>query len=240
MEDQLTPRAPAYDLRWVLKKITLDLPRTCLQGYTLLRYGFKPYRLARQVIGQKLALQRKWELVPLLGMVAGLRPDVVLEIGTYRGGTLYCWAELAGDTATLISLDLPGGGFGGGYREEDVARFQSWLKPGQSLVCLRQDSHAPQTLEAAKSALHGRQIDLLFIDGDHTYEGVKADFEMYGPLVRPGGLIVLHDIVISPPHPDCRVYEFWNEVRNRYRSFELVDRDGFEIWGGLGVLVQNS
>lgn len=239
--DILTAKAAAgYNAWWVLRKLTLDLPRTCYQAYSLLRYGLRPYRLARDVIAEKLALQRKWELVPLLGMVAELRPEVVLEIGTCRGGTLRCWAELASEAATLISMDLPGGTFGGGYREEDVPRFESWLKMGQSLICLRQDSHDPATLDAVKESLGGRHIDLLFIDGDHTYEGVKADFEMYSPLVRPAGLIVFHDIVISPPHPDCRVYEFWGEVKARYRSIELVDRDGFDVWGGLGILVQGT
>jgi len=41
--------------------------------------------------------------------------------------------------------------------------------------------------------------DFLFIDGDHTYEGVEGDFEMYSPLVRRGGIIAFHDIVPGPP-----------------------------------------
>jgi hypothetical protein len=227
------------DMLWVLNKLTLDLPRTCKQALILSRYGLKPYRLACQVIDEKLALQRKWELVPLLGMVGELHPDVVMEIGTYRGGTLRCWATLASDTATIISMDLPGGTFGGGYGEEDIPRFQAWLRKRQSLVSLRRDSHAPESLDAVRRELNGRRIDLLFIDGDHSYEGVKADFEMYSPLVRPGGMIVFHDIVISPPHPDCRVFVYWNEVKWHYRSLELVDRDGFDVWGGLGVVFQN-
>jgi hypothetical protein len=38
----------------------------------------------------------------------------------------------------------------------------------------------------------------LFIDGDHTYEGVRRDFEMYSPLVRKGGIIAFHDIYPGP------------------------------------------
>ena len=236
--EQISKKPVKYNLSWAFMKVTQDLARTVKQAGVLLRYGWTPYRLAQEVIGPGLALQRKWEFIPLLGMVANLKPKVVLEIGTYRGGTLYCWTRLASDDATLISLDLPGGGFGGGYGEDAIPKFQSWLKPRQSLVCLRQDSHAQESLIAAKNALGGRTVDLLFIDGDHTYEGVRQDFEMYSPLVRPGGLIVFHDIVVSPPHPDCRVYQYWNEVKTRYRSKELIDRDGFDIWGGLGVVVQ--
>lgn len=46
---------------------------------------------------------------------------------------------------------------------------------------------------AQQIAKHG-QIDLLFVDTDHTAEQVKAEMALYGPLVRPGGIILLDDI----------------------------------------------
>src|SRR3954468_15218381 len=94
-----TEPAKESKVGWLLKKLTLDLPRTCRQAGFLVRFGREPYRLAKEVIGSGQALQRKWEFVPLLGMVRNLRPAVVLEIGTYRGGTLYCWTRLATDDA---------------------------------------------------------------------------------------------------------------------------------------------
>jgi len=42
------------------------------------------------------------------------------------------------------------------------------------------------------------KLDFLFIGGDHTYEGVRMDFEMYSPLVRSCGIVVFHDIVPGP------------------------------------------
>ena len=55
------------------------------------------------------------ELVRLMEDVKKLNPQTVLEIGTHRGGTLYLWARLARPDAILVSIDLPGGKFGGGY-----------------------------------------------------------------------------------------------------------------------------
>jgi len=45
----------------------------------------------------------------------------------------------------------------------------------------------------------GGELNFLFIDGDHTYEGVRKNFEMYSPLVRRGGIVAFHDIVPRPP-----------------------------------------
>lgn len=45
------------------------------------------------------------------------------------------------------------------------------------------------------AVLHGRQIDLLFIDGDHHYAPVRADYLKFSPFVRPGGVLVFHDYV---------------------------------------------
>lgn len=42
-------------------------------------------------------------------------------------------------------------------------------------------------------ASHTGSLDLLFIDGDHSYEGVKADWEAYGRFLRPGAIVVFHD-----------------------------------------------
>ena len=73
----------------------------------------------------------------------------------------------------------------------------------------------------------------MFIDGDHTYDGVKADFEMYSPLVRKGGLFALHDICLHPPVMDCHVDKFWAELRQKYSSTtEFVENPK---QGGFGI-----
>ena len=105
---------------------------------------------------------------------------------------------------------------------------------GQQLHLLRADSHDPSTLEQLKSILDGRQLDLLFIDGDHTYEGVRSDFEMYSPLAAEGGAIVFHDILDHPGFAACEVRRLWNEVKDDYRHVEFTVPP--EDWGGIGVL----
>ncbi len=180
------------------------------------------------------ALQKPVELAALLQIVADLKPKVVVEIGTARGGTLYGLCRAAPDDALIVSIDLPGGGFGGGYSEDDEKTFLSRKKKNQRLLFLRQDSHNKTTLADLKQ-LVGGYIDFLLIDGDHTYKGVRKDFEMYSPLVRKGGLIVLHDILFHPHVPTCQVDKFWREIEERYDTKELIDWTD-RNWGGIGVI----
>jgi predicted O-methyltransferase YrrM len=109
----------------------------------------------------------------------------------------------------------------------------------QAQRLIRADSHDPHTLRSVRD-LEGA-VDLLFIDGDHGYDGVRADFENYAPLVKPGGLIAFHDIV---PHvdPSCQVDRLWNKLRNVYETREFVDSDDDVNggWAGIGVIFWNG
>jgi predicted O-methyltransferase YrrM len=179
--------------------------------------------------------QVREEIAKLLELVAGLRPRVVLEIGTERGGTLFLFTRVADPNAKIISLDLPDGPFGGGYPRWKVPLYKSFARGGQRIYLLRRDSHDPRTLEEVERILGGEKVDFLFIDGDHTYEGVKRDFETYSLLVREGGIIAFHDICPHPPETKCEVSRFWDEVKQRYKYAEIVE-DWNQKWAGIGVL----
>lgn len=194
---------------------------------------------ARLAIDRFGAVQKPAELERLVRLLQRRTLRTVVEVGTSIGGTLWLWLQLATPEATIVSIDLPGGEFGGGYGDEYAARFRSWARPGQSLHLLRADSHDPRTRQRCEQALGGRRIDFLMIDGDHTLEGCRRDFELYRPLVRRNGLIALHDILPHPDVPECQVDRVWAQIRSMGRSRELVDRGhdrGWGEWGGIGVL----
>jgi len=162
------------------------------------------------------------------------QPVNVLEIGTQKGGTLWLWCQLADPQATIVSLDLPDGPFGGGYSAIDVPHLRSFPGEDQTLKLITGNSHESRSLDAVKGFVD--YLDFLFIDGDHTIEGVTQDWQMYNPLVRPGGLVVFHDIAHHDFYPECDVKTLWDEIKEDYEHYEFC-APGTQ-WGGIGVLVQ--
>ncbi|MFQ5906399.1 MAG: class I SAM-dependent methyltransferase [bacterium] len=175
------------------------------------------------------------EIKELLRLLEKLTPRVCLEIGTAKGGTLFLFTMVADPSATLLSIDLPCGPFGGGYPAWKILVLKSLAKESQTIHCIRSDSRSLSTLSDVRRILSGRKVDFLFIDGDHTYEGVKGDFEMYAPLVNEGGMIAFHDIVPHPPDKPCKVDRFWQEIKSRFNYLEIV-KDWKQGWAGIGVL----
>jgi predicted O-methyltransferase YrrM len=181
--------------------------------------------------------QHRVEIEALVNLVAGIRPRAVLEIGTAQGGTLFLWTRIAHADATLISVDLRGGRYGGGSPEWKAPLFRSFALPNQVIHLLNADSHATATTARVLDILDGRPLDFLFIDGDHSYAGVKQDFERYGPLVRSGGIIAFHDIVPGPAEAGIDVARFWQEVKTTHQHREFI-ADPKQKNMGIGVLFQ--
>jgi cephalosporin hydroxylase len=181
------------------------------------------------------ALHDPTETVRLASLVQRLRPRRIMEIGTCWGGTLFVWCRSNPHAELIISMDLPGGEFGGGYGPEREKLYRAFAedRPQLQLELLRVDSHAHSSYERVEGLLCGHQLDFLFIDGDHTYEGVRRDFEMYSPLVRVGGLVALHDI--NTKAPDHKVRDFWADIRGQYDSEEIIARPELGVYG-IGLI----
>ena len=172
-------------------------------------------------VGIHGAVQKPDELAATLRMLARSRPAVVVEIGSDQGGTLWAWSQLPGSPA-VFGVDLPDG------------NWRSSPAPPQphGAVVISGDSHDPDVAAQLEQALNGRQADVLFIDGDHSYPGVSADFRDYLRFVRTGGLVLLHDILIDSIAP------FWAELRQRYQTQEITTPGEPRYGVGVVELVQ--
>ncbi len=175
------------------------------------------------------SIQIRSEFVSLVERVSELKPKVVLEIGTARGGTLFAWTQLASDL--VVSCDLNGPG----YKTE----FYKKLPPPGSkckVINLQGDSHRPEFKELVRKALNNQKVDFLFIDGDHTEKGVEQDFNDYIEFVRPGGLVAFHDIVENQPFPTNQVYYFWSRLKKLHPSSKEYIDNPKQCGFGIGTI----
>jgi hypothetical protein len=180
------------------------------------------------------AIQIPEEFEQLIRAVCDIPLRNVMEIGSEAGGSFYVWCKLA--SGIKISLDLPTGSSGSGKFADHEAlkeRSQKMAAWGGTRI-LTADSHSPMARGMVRDALNGELLDFLFIDGDHSYKGVKADYFDYKAFVRPGGLIAFHDIKDSEFHRvrGCFVADFWNELKGHKKEFVSQ----FGEWGGIGVI----
>lgn len=160
------------------------------------------------------------EAAYLYRLVSSLTAPAVVEIGRYRGGTTFLLAAAGG---RVLSLEIdPAVG------SSDALLRQALERYGLS---------GRVTTEIADSKAYPVEptaYDVVFIDGDHTYDGARADVERWLPGVAPGGHLILHDAFLpSPERPWARPWKV--EGVHRLRQ-ELLERPGVDLAGRAGTL----
>ena len=187
------------------------------------------YEEFRLITGGRMK-QTMAELEAATAVVSSRRPDVFLEVGSWCGGTLWCYARACAPGALVISVDI-------GRGAKPLGRTIGWLRElGYDAHWVRSSSHDDATLEAVRALLAGRSVDFLHVDGDHSRKGVLMDWKMYGPLLGPGGLAAFHDIKFRH---GCRVWQAWPEIRASGDAWcELLgpDRKGSDCPLGIGLV----
>lgn len=135
-----------------------------------------------------------------------------------------------GSGSVLVGIDLPESD--GGTKTEDEQQAQSLAPPG-TLALVRGKSSDGRTVGQVRNALCGREVDLLFIDAEHTEKAALRDFEAYRPLLAYRALVGFHDIMTK------QLWPMWNRLRGQIApvaSAEIV-RTASQ-WGcGIGMLV---
>jgi cephalosporin hydroxylase len=177
-------------------------------------------------------VQNYYEISNALEFVESLNVQNFMEIGTDQGGTFLCWSKVADPKGLKISLDWAHGPWG--VSEFDVdKRNQKMMSLGSNVHILNGDSHSEFMYNRVKDIIKDEKLDFLFIDGDHSYLGVKLDYHMYKEFVKPGGWIGFHDIKNTDRHHEanCYVDTFWDELPNKKVWF-LTEDD----WGGIGFI----
>lgn len=162
-------------------------------------------------------------------LIASTQPNLIVELGTHWGESYFTFCQTVeerGLSSLCYAVDhWLGDEHAGLYGEEvfdEVSQYNDRY--------YRQFSYLlRKSFDDALSQFADDSIDLLHIDGLHTYEAVTHDFNSWLPKVKTGGMILIHDI--CPKHQDFGVWRLWDEIKA-----EFPDTFAFHHSWGLGVV----
>jgi len=170
------------------------------------------------------SMQRREELYCVFWVLDRYEIKNVLEIGTNKGGTLFLFSELVGDDGFVVGID-----------EQNKMEWD-WEKSKNTKMIFG-DSGSAGILNAVRDLMGDRKIDLLHIDGNHTYNGAKKDYENFLGMVRDGGFIAFHDIVVpNGKHTEFGVDRLFCELKEEYESIEVRSSVQWRGSCGTGII----
>ena len=172
------------------------------------------------------------EITTFAYWLKGFQAHNILEIG-FKGSSFHIMSQLS--TGKKAAVDL-----------EDKGRtiWSHYMMYDEDFKLFIADSQTEETRDKVKEFCP--QYDLIFIDGDHSYEGVRRDFELYQDLLSPRGYIVFHDI--DPEHvfrdgAGGEVYRFWQDIPHGSKTNIVTIKSSGkttcfgqkEHFGGIGI-----
>jgi len=167
-------------------------------------------------------IQEEVDFAPLLDLYRERKPMRVLEVGTYTGGTFFHWLQNAQPGSVVVSVDM--------YEDADNTHlYDSWAPEGVTWHAIKGESSDEETVEAARAL---SPYDWIFIDAGHREHEVRADWENYGPMASPGGIVAFHDIAEMPDLPSIQVDKVWSEIKQGRETREILNPDT----SGIGIV----
>jgi hypothetical protein len=161
-------------------------------------------------------------------LVATMKPAVLVELGVDRGESYFAFCQSAAENQTgtrCFGIDTwRGDQQAGGYDETTFAEVSEHNQAHYATFSTLVRSGFDDALRQFEPG----SIDLLHIDGLHTEAAVRHDVDSWLPKLRPGGILLLHDVDVRTK--EFGVWKVWNELQARGRSWTFHDGPGLGVW----------
>ncbi|MEM9811062.1 MAG: class I SAM-dependent methyltransferase [Pseudomonadota bacterium] len=186
--------------------------------------------LRRSVFSRPIYLERSaWkEHIPFAFWITEAhRPSSIVELGTHFGGSYFAFCqtvERLGLDTRCFAIDTWEGDDHAGTYENDVYKKVN----AHNIIYYSRFSRLIQsTFDDAAPHFSDGFIDLLHIDGLHTFDAVRHDFENWLPKLSRRGIVILHDSNVR--ERDFGVFRLAEDLRNDYPTFDFVHGHGLTI-----------
>ncbi|MEO6870950.1 MAG: class I SAM-dependent methyltransferase [Chthoniobacterales bacterium] len=161
-------------------------------------------------------------------LAAQLRPRSFVELGTDRGESFFAFCQSAlenqTDTRCFAVDHWQGDSHAGSYDDATFADVDAHNRNHYAAF----SSLLRSSFDEALSHFASESIDLLHIDGHHSEEAVRHDLQRWLPKLRPGGILLMHDVAMRKR--GFGVWKAWEELAARERSFTFDTPPGLGIW----------
>ncbi len=158
------------------------------------------------------------------------QPIIFVEIGSRQGGSLLMTSMFLPTGSITISIDLPNGPWGFEGTENDLKNVADIIQSnGIETHVILGSSHDESTVNKLVTLLKGRKIDLLFVDGDHSHDGVLNDWNIYRNYLKRNSLVAFHDILKNEKLQSVQVWKLWERLRSEYNFIEFVSQYGIGL-----------
>lgn len=191
--------------------------------------------LSRTFSGEKLA-QKPDELRAFCELLREWNVRSYLEVGARYGDTFHEVGKHLEPGATMVALDMPNGPWGRNNSEEQLRSAVDDLRTKHNASVVFGDSRVPATIDLVYGRNEHKPFDVVFIDGDHSIEGVVLDWVNYGPM---GKIIAFHDIapVTQKTIRKVHVPYLWRILKARYKYKEIHSTSPGM---GIGIIWRDS
>jgi len=159
-------------------------------------------------------------------LIPELNPKIFVELGTHNGYSFFtgCQSIVENNLSTkAFAVDHWEGDAQAGLFEPDVYKRVEL----QNYKFRKFSKLLKMTFDVARSTFADETIDLLHIDGFHSYEAVSHDFNSWLPKMSKNGVVILHDIHIRKD--TYEVWKFWEESKAKYQTIEFTHSYGLGV-----------